>query len=368
MWFHKKGRIKMKKSYIYGICVPLAGIIGGLLLLAACSDLFAPTPRFQEGAAVLNISVGSRDASARTLFPDQIFTKYVLSFSGGPAAYPDKTITSGTAISLTDLVPGSYTITAKGWVDIDGTEYEAAEGSVTVTLDPGQTKSINIPISAKNAENGADGYFSYNITIPAGKADTAKLYLRKVSESSQVGGFPKDLSTDPASASPIALPPGYYLLTVNLENDYQRAGYMEIVHIYSNMETKAEHTFTSADFTPFITLSGTLTLSGIDPSAYNNVNIIAKRNNGYLAQSDGLTPDNDTPIDWEIHLAEYNPAIPVTFRIEFVGPGPGYASSEVDPDIPVSVNAGTGGISGIALSYDASSGGGGTAPWAPPRF
>jgi hypothetical protein len=45
---------------------------------------------------------------------------------------------------------------------------------------------------------------------------------------------------------------------IELQNSYQRAGRTEIVHIYSNMETRADYTFTPADFTDFIVFSGTV--------------------------------------------------------------------------------------------------------------
>jgi hypothetical protein len=44
---------------------------------------------------------------------------------------------------------------------------------------------------------------------------------------------------------------------VLLENDYQAAGKTEVVHIYTNMETKAEYTFKSSDLTKVIPISGT---------------------------------------------------------------------------------------------------------------
>jgi hypothetical protein len=58
------------------------------------------------------------------------------------------------------------------------------------------------------------------------------------------------------------LEPGYYHVNIVLKNDYQRAGISEIVHIYSNMETKAEYAYTEADFVDFVTLSGTIKVDG----------------------------------------------------------------------------------------------------------
>jgi hypothetical protein len=42
-----------------------------------------------------------------------------------------------------------------------------------------------------------------------------------------------------------------------LENEYQAAGKTEVVHIYANLETKAEYTFRADDFTRLIPLKGT---------------------------------------------------------------------------------------------------------------
>ena len=69
---------------------------------------------------------------ALTLYPAVAFTKYVLNFtctSDGSQTYGPKTITGTSGVVYDDIPNGTWSITAKGFVIIGGTEYEAAEGS-----------------------------------------------------------------------------------------------------------------------------------------------------------------------------------------------------------------------------------------------
>ena len=54
----------------------------------------------------------------------------------------------------------------------------------------------------------------------------------------------------------IQVPPGYYIMSINVETEDARKGRSEVVHIYSNMETRAVYEFAEDDFAKFITLSG----------------------------------------------------------------------------------------------------------------
>lgn len=253
----------------------LAGL--GLLILSGCFNVLDPSRESGEDAGSaggsVSIRVSGSPEAARTLYPRAEFSKIVLSFDpkGGQTAYGPKTLPAGeSSVVLDDLDNGNWEVSAKGYVEIDangdgsiegGEEFEAASSpAVPFTVSSGSS-SVNITLSAEPITSGGTGYFSYSVSFPPGKVDTATLRFTKAdgqsaydSSSAYIGE--KDLKANPSGT--ISLAPGYYMVRIELQNIYQRAGRTEIVHIYPNMETRADYTFTPADFTDFIVLSGTV--------------------------------------------------------------------------------------------------------------
>jgi hypothetical protein len=321
-------------------------ILAGLVLLSGCSNLFSPPGQPQQNGG-LTISVADGDAGARTLYPGTpVFTKYVLSFSSGHA---DVTISSGTTTVIEDLDPGAYTVTAKGYVMLNEVETEAASGTGTINYP--NDKTLSITISAK--DTGSNGLFKYSVVFPAAKVDTATMKLVKFAGGGTPAGFPVNLKSEPASGQ-VALAPGYYLLTIELRNKYQQAGHTDIVHIYSGMETELPaYTFAESDFVDFIKLSGTLTVTGDKP--YQHINVIVRRDNNYLSQSQGLSPPGSI-FDWEIYIAQYSPGVNLTFEAEV------FYSGSSKSDIPLSFTPppnGTADVSGIGLTVNVGNAGSG---------
>jgi uncharacterized repeat protein (TIGR02543 family) len=214
-------------------------LLCALLVLAGCSNIMAP-PQQQENG--LKITVSGDVTDSRTLYPHANFSKYVLSFSG-PESHADITLENGENSALVnDLVNGSWIITAKGYVMINGNEYEAAAGSAPVTIGSGPHPVVNISLSAR--QDGDKGFFSYSVNFPLSRVtNNASLQIYSYYGESE---YIYNLFDDPSGS--IQLTPGYYLMHIRLYNDYQLAGVTEIVHIYSNMETRADYTFTDADF------------------------------------------------------------------------------------------------------------------------
>jgi hypothetical protein len=240
-------------------------------ILAGCVNLFEPIePAVKAGAGTLSISIAGQGGGERTLYPDATFTKYELTFSeAGGANYGPKTITGKSTESFNDIPAGTWTITAVGYVIINGREYAAAEGvSDPVSTVAGQIASVSIAISAE--QGGDPGFFSYDISFPVEKVDTARLTLSRFTGSSihddtQINSVDLITSSSGSVGSwelGSGLEPGYYRVDIVLQNDYQRAGISEIVHIYSNMETKAEYVYTEADFVDLVTLAGTVKVDG----------------------------------------------------------------------------------------------------------
>jgi hypothetical protein len=264
-----------------------------------------------------------------TLYPATTFTKYVLNFtctSDGGQTYGPKTITSASAAVYDDIPNGTWSITAKGFVTINGTEYEAAEGSETITID-GTDKSVGIDISA--SQSGANGYLYYDIKFPISKVTSASLVVSQFGSNSTVAAIDLTASASgfiDSGASGSGLAPGYYRLDVTLQNDYQRAGVTEIVHIYSNMETRAEYAYTDADFVDFITLSGTIT-AAMNGAASDSVYISAytggsNQNLGSVS----ISPYSDGET-WSMVIPAFESATSVVFSVDlYDSSGSGWVS------------------------------------------
>jgi hypothetical protein len=260
----------------------------GVLILAGC---FNPlTPEQEEGAGSagggVTIRVSGTPEAARTIYPRAEFSRIVLSFTpqSGQTTYPDVTLQAGgsSVVITSGLGDGNWEVGAKGYVEIDangdgsigsGEEFEAASSAAAVpfTVSSGSSTQVDITLSAAPLNPGKTGYFSYSVSFPAGKVDTARLSFTApngygvVQDSSSNPINQKDLITDPEGT--ISLASGYYLVRIVLQNSYQLIGRTEIVHIYPNMETRAEYAFTAADFTEFIVLSGTvdIKIDGVRP-------------------------------------------------------------------------------------------------------
>jgi hypothetical protein len=225
------------------VCVLLCVVI-----LAACSNVL-PLHAPQEGGVTITISNG---ISQRTLYPDiPVFTKYVLSFESAVGGHEDVILLEGNGtVTVTDLEPGEWVITATGYVTIEGEELPAASGSVEVTVVPGVPADVEIPIRAAEQEpNGEPGFFRYSVSVDADIEITcAELFLYPFSGNGESDAV--HWNTENKLSGSVELPPGFYLMTMNLigNNGYITAGLSEVVHIYSNMETVWEPTFNRGHF------------------------------------------------------------------------------------------------------------------------
>jgi hypothetical protein len=360
----------------------LAGL--GVLILSGCFNVLDPSREQGEDAGSaggsVTIRVSGSPEAARTLYPRAEFSKIVLSFTpkGGQTAYGPETLPTGeSSVVLTGLENGNWEVSAKGYVQIDangdgtiggGEEFEAASSSpVSFTIISGSAQ-VNIPLSAEPMASGGTGYFSYSVSFPPGKVDTASLrfttpnggVVYDSSTSAYIGE--KDLKANPSGT--ISLAPGYYLVRIELQNIYQRAGRTEIVHIYPNMETRADYTFTPADFTDFIVLSGTvdIKIDGIRPDyAY----VSAYKSESYGSWGDQLGYgdvqwDGGTGVStgtWKVGILPSSPARNVILEVstqsggfsKWWETGVTVTVSNTDyPNIPITINKQTLTLSGTA--------------------
>jgi hypothetical protein len=197
------------------------------------------------GKGLVTVQIGG---SERTLLPSANFTRYALIFT----APTKETISlySTNAVRAVELEPENWLVTAKGFVTINGTEYEAASGGKAVVVTAGAEIAVSVPIAGNNDADGPDGFFAYDIRLQLDKESLSKatLVLSTLAEDSDYEEK-IDLTDDAVEQGFLTLAPGFYLLNIRLEKAAQYVGRTETVHIYSNLETRAEYTFRSSDFT-----------------------------------------------------------------------------------------------------------------------
>ena len=323
----------------------------GMLLWAGCSDIMPPPNPHTKGNGI-KISISADTFNGRTLYPDAIFTKYVLSFSG-PLEHEDVTLESGTtSVLIDDLVLGVWTITAKGYVKISGSEYAAAEGSAAVTVISGKTQNLTIHISAQQKDE-VSGFFSYSVKYPSSKINSGNINIYRVGDYERSGDS-YGLYNGAASRS-IELTPGYYVMTIRLYNSYQTAVRTEIVHIYSNMETKAEYTFVEDDFIDLITLNGSIDIR-VNGELPESADIYAYLNtgSGYYDNEIGNSRVNLSDKNtWSMVIPAFDQDTFLYFRVEASIDG-SYMEKRTDKSVTVkdqnrTVNLGTVNIEAITL-------------------
>jgi hypothetical protein len=230
-------------------------LLATVVLLANCGNPFDDLPESKDlnkGLAVIHISDGN--AGQRTLLPGAVtFSRYTLTFTG-EGKEPVHIASADSAVTV-ELESGSWEAAVEGYVTIQGTDYLAAQGGKTITVAAGQRTNESIDMRADNT--GKEGIFSYDIRLSLDRETLSKALL--VLESLAAGSdYKEEIDLKTAGTGRLTVKPGFYLLTVQLEKDYQVSGRTEVVHIYSNLETKAEYTFTGSDLVGvFVPLSGT---------------------------------------------------------------------------------------------------------------
>jgi len=246
-----------------------------LLLLAACSS--PDMDMAQKGGIRINVS---DNIGRATLLPSANFTKIILSFvnTSGSATYQDINLEPHhTYITINDLPNGSWKITATGYIKISDDEYPAASGEQTITVTGSSFHTVNITMKARH--DGDNGFISYDINFPSIVTD-AKLYIFNIEASynDHHGVTERDLKS--AKQGLISHAPGFYMMSVRMTTPYRTVAWTEVVHIYSNMETKAVKVFTEDDLTKLVTAGGNanITINGMPP---HNANIYFYRDSGY---------------------------------------------------------------------------------------
>ena len=235
-------------------------ILLGLLLFGGCPDTI-------NSSADKNVTITINADIQRSLMPNiPVFAKYELTFIPGAG----QTEPSGNPIEVTSssyslaLEPGQWSVSVKGFVLRDAVYYEAAS-SEPVDFNAGSGDSINVPVTIKSRQGGDPGIFFWDISFPedviAGTLEILDIFEQEID-----GIEPIDLMEEENRSGLLSLESGYYFIKIELENEDNNWAYaFDSVHIYSNIETKADastgYAFTAVNFTPMVTLEGLVQLT-----------------------------------------------------------------------------------------------------------
>ena len=251
--------------------IPFALI--ALLAFAGCQGPFSLPSDGGAGSLVVNVTNGCM-GGARTLYPNDptaSFDQIELTLADGPGQDQSYTLTSGSQHTFDELIPGTYTLTAEGKINLGSPPVmtTVASGTMTVTIHD-QAAAHHEYIELTATMTGVNGYLAYTYTGP-GNVTSASLTVSQYAGSgfSQVGPVVNNIDT--GTPSPISLNPGYYLVTVKAYDDIgQLAVQNEVVHIYSGLTTTWNIEFTGDSFAEYLTLSGLVnfTADGETPDYY----------------------------------------------------------------------------------------------------
>jgi formylglycine-generating enzyme required for sulfatase activity len=246
-----------------------------VVLCAACKGPFmSDTEQRSLGTIRLTIHGFSGDSQARTIFPDNpVFSMYRLSFEAldNQEPKPDMEIpvsNGESTIHGIDLEPGNWKITVYGQITINGAVKEVAEGtSGVIYVIANENMEVTITLQSKLPDAGT-GEFSWSITVPQGMITGAYVITLAQwdDETKQVitsTGVIDTEQEDCIIAGSQEIDAGYYLLTVSIGDDKQRAFYVDIVHILTDRSSRFDYTMVSSDFVPVIHLSGTVHITVI---------------------------------------------------------------------------------------------------------
>jgi hypothetical protein len=264
-------------------------------MFSGCLNPFTERPSVNNaGKGVVTVRIGGN--SGRTLLPDAIFTRYEVIFTA--SGKETVTLSSKEAVQSLELEKGEYLVTARGFVIINGTEYEAAAGSKMITVTAGAELPVSVSLSASRDEGGPDGFFSYDIRL---RLDMEHFSEAALTIAAFTGDYMQEINLKDEAAetgkATIALRPGMYLVNIRLTNAYQTIGRTEVVHIYSGLETRAEYTFKSDDFTQIVPVGGTAVVHTHSGAAQEKVSVYLYSDESYediITTAEVNLADNNT--------------------------------------------------------------------------
>jgi len=278
----------------------IVNILALVLLIAGCEMFLEPQIKTDGNIAQVKVDIGG---NARTVLPSiEGFSKYVISAepgNGNANAAPESVTIQGDEYEGNIALPfGEWKITVTAYVDVEGTDYEAAKGSYTLNVNSFShwiTIPINMPVSGPDKK----GTFNYKVNFTGGISTAVKLDTwpgadNKINNSTITNGTEVQAEVES----------GVYFLTVTAAYNSKTVTRNQIVHIYDKSPTIVEYTFTTADFAEeLVTLSGTFSINidGI-PARVHSIDAEVSLNEYDRQYFYGIIEDNA----WSIEMPPFS--------------------------------------------------------------
>ena len=320
----------MKLSRKAGIILT-AGIL--VLLVTGCWNSLQDSAGGSATGGNVTVTVETQEAG-RTIRPNTItasaFERFELEFTKG-ASVKTLTLSKPNTSGTINLEAGTWDITALGYLKIENREYEAAQGTSSVTVSSG---SNNVAISLRTGIfNGIPGLFSYHIDYPA-NVNEAVLEITPLIDphgyETANTGKTVDLNNQGKTGS-FELFPGYYLLSLSANTVSTMAVWNELVHIYSGQETIANYAFAAGDFSGTIAMSGTVQGGELEGNHITEAVVTAYADENCLNRITGVKIPSFTKMtvapyyytgDWSITVPSTLVGKDIYFLIEITMGGP----------------------------------------------
>ena len=248
------------KGNCFSVCLLL--IASCLLMVIGCQNPFSIQHAPGKGVFVLHIG----DDSGRTIMPTEDgFAAYTLQFTG--SGNPETMYRTRNDIDLPiSLPPGTYTLSVSAYADAQRTKLVATGTLSGIVISMGNITNKNIVLYGI-VEAGANGTYKWKIGFPQGANAFMSITPLDDNNTDDIQTIPLDEQVEAEGVAynegEMALPAGYYRVTFSLddgERDFSREDYL---HIYKDMESYFEYTFSMRHFDPILPhLTGTVSITG----------------------------------------------------------------------------------------------------------
>jgi endo-1,4-beta-xylanase len=283
-------------------------------LLAGCVLLDGPENMIssgKNGTKLAKVNVDIKNSYARTILPsfDWNFSKYVLSaapYGGNTEKAPPSVTIGGTENEGSIYVPyGDWTITITAYVNIGGTDYPAAKGSVQLSV--WEDKWIVIPVNIPDSDGL--GTFTYKVTYPSD--GTASVKLQSITSELTLSPLFDDIVSSSGTIVSKNIASGMYFLTVTVTANGTVIR-SEIVHIYNQLTSNADYVFTKLDFgAASLQLGGTINVkvNGVQPDSAQLQLSFNRDDNWWNGENTNINFSGNGNGTWNLNLNNNN--IPV---------------------------------------------------------
>lgn len=307
--------ITLRQTITGKLLLLFCGILG-LLVYFGCQNTFTLP---QSGSSDQGKLVLSFSDTVKTVFPESVvFSRYELDFYRNDTGvwnkletktiYPNGEHGGVDELNVNSQVellytPGTYRIEARGYIQAGLELHVASATSPGFTLQANLPTQVSILLKGMVDPAGPDGKLTWTVKLPndnlnkasqaaftvynamdyiPGGTNTALLHTSLRPGIAPWNGptFPSEYTYTTSAAAAVDtysgdfnLPPGYYVLTMNLMNSGMSIpiGKTEIAHINSSLNTSAVFDFTSDDFYPrIVSVAGNayFRVGGIDKEVY----------------------------------------------------------------------------------------------------